>query len=967
MLRFVSYNCHSVRTNIDIVKQLLSSHDVVLLQELMLPEEDIAFIDMIDSNFYSVSHVKDKKSDGIIVGRPSRGVAILWRKCLSFKAEVMNISDRMIGVSFSGGSIDFLILNVYMPYDARDIDSLDEYRNCLGILEGVVEEAVMDNVVIVGDFNADNVKLSRFWKELNNFTRRSHLIAATSTLPSSEFTYLCPASSSTSFIDHIICNQRVLDLIGNISILYNFSLYDHFPLRFELNVNYDKITYVNKEQNSSLNNKINWQKLNNKQIKSYRETTRNFFNDSITDHEVFICNDVHCKSTNHIAQLDAIYLFLVNLFLFSSRRFVNCSKVKTFSRGISGWNEYVRDYYRDARNKFLKWKYFGRKEDTVDHCKMLSSRARFRRAFRYCKYNKVKIENEKLASSLSRKKYKDFWKNVKSRKNLYVNNSVKIDNETDPLLISEKFSSFFRDIFADQNFTKSTCNEQFDFNDISNNDFNRFHTDDIIYAVKCLKPYSGIDGIHSYHLKYSPVIVLSFVAEFFTSCIKHAHIPCKITEGIITPLLKDKFADNFALKNYRPIIQSTVILKTFEYVILNKIKKFFTPSDCQHGFRNKDSTITAGFVLKETILAYMTKNTPVYTAFLDLSKAFDKVNFNILFRKLYENNIPLIYIRLISNLYNNQNVRVKFNNVLSDSWRLSNGVRQGGILSPFLFNIYINDLIKSISSSQFGCKLGIVSSNIIAYADDLTILAPSVTGLQNLLNQCYHETEMLMLKFNSMKSVCMKFSKNMNEPVLKKKLKLGCNEISFVEKTMYLGFNIDSNLCNKNDIIKERNKFYNNFNCILRKFNNVSFNVFLTLFKAYCYQFYGSELWFNNFNCKIVIHQFSVGFHKAIKKMIGAPWRESNHIVCKMTGMVTFEHILDINRIRFLYKILKYPPKFIENNFSFFINSSFLMNEIEFLIMTKYNVDNFLDNDLDALIARIFYVHDQYIFNIDRG
>ena len=55
MLRFVSYNCHSVRTNIDIVKQLLSSHDVVLLQELMLPEEDIAFIDMIDSNFYSVS------------------------------------------------------------------------------------------------------------------------------------------------------------------------------------------------------------------------------------------------------------------------------------------------------------------------------------------------------------------------------------------------------------------------------------------------------------------------------------------------------------------------------------------------------------------------------------------------------------------------------------------------------------------------------------------------------------------------------------------------------------------------------------------------------------------------------------------------------------------------------------------------------------------------------------------------
>ena len=99
--------------------------------------------------------------------------------------------------------------------------------------------------------------------------------------------------------------------------------------------------------------------------------------------------------------------------------------------------------------------------------------------------------------------------------------------------------------------------------------------------------------------------------------------------------------------------------------------------------------------------------------------------------------------------------------------------------------------------------------------------------------------------------------------------------------------------------------------------------------------------------------------------MIGAPWRESNHIVCRMAGMVTFEHILDINRLRFLYRILKSRPKFIENNFCFFINSSFLMNEIEFLMMIKYGVDDFLDNDLDALIARIF--EDEYIFNIDPG
>ena len=412
MLRIVSYNCHSVRANIEVVKQLLNLHDVLLLQELMLPEEDIAFIDTIDSNFYSISHVKDKKNDGIIVGRPSRGVAILWRKCLSFETTVINISDRMIGVSFSGGSMDFLILNVYMPYDARNVDSLDDYRNCLGILEGIVDETTFDNIIIVGDFNADNHKFSRFWKELDSFMRRSNLFAATSTLPSNEFTYLCPASSSSGFIDHIICNRRVLNLIGNISILYNLSLYDHFPLRFELNVKFDKISYGNKKQESSCNSKINWQKLSDKDIKLYKENVQGFFSQSVTDHDVFMCNDVQCKSAIHTARLDSIYLFLVNLFLFSSHKFLNCSKVKNFSRGISGWNEYVKKYYRDARDKFLKWKHFGRKKGTVDHCNMLSSRARFRKAFRYCKNNRAKIQKEKLASNLAQKKYKDFWKNV---------------------------------------------------------------------------------------------------------------------------------------------------------------------------------------------------------------------------------------------------------------------------------------------------------------------------------------------------------------------------------------------------------------------------------------------------------------------------------------------------------------------------------------------------------------------------
>ena len=106
----------------------------------------------------------------------------------------------------------------------------------------------------------------------------------------------------------------------------------------------------------------------------------------------------------------------------------------------------------------------------------------------------------------------------------------------------------------------------------------------------------------------------------------------------------------------------------------------------------------------------MSKNTPVYVAFLDFTKAFDKVNHAVLFEKLLKTDIPPIYINLIKHWYCNQKVKVDFKNKVPDQWDINNGVRQGGILSPYLSNIYIIDVINYISNDKIGCKLGVTSS-----------------------------------------------------------------------------------------------------------------------------------------------------------------------------------------------------------------------------------------------------------------
>ena len=76
-------------------------------------------------------------------------------------------------------------------------------------------------------------------------------------------------------------------------------------------------------------------------------------------------------------------------------------------------------------------------------------------------------------------------------------------------------------------------------------------------------------------------------------------------------------------------------------------------------------------------------------------------------------------------------MKVNFNGIMSSSFKLRNGVRQGGILSPILFNIYIESLIGKISKSNLGCKLGIIRSNIIVYADDSVLLSPSILDCKN--------------------------------------------------------------------------------------------------------------------------------------------------------------------------------------------------------------------------------------------
>ena len=142
------------------------------------------------------------------------------------------------------------------------------------------------------------------------------------------------------------------------------------------------------------------------------------------------------------------------------------------------------------------------------------------------------------------------------------------------------------------------------------------------------------------------------------------------------------------------------------------------------------------WAVQETISHYLQGGSEVFCCLLDFSKAFNKVNFEQLFQKLVERTIPAIVLWLVLFIYLNQVCFIRWNSVESFSFKVRNGVRQGAILSPSLFCVYLDTLFGQLRDAGIGCHLAGTYLGAYGYADDVTLLAPTREGLQIMLNIC---------------------------------------------------------------------------------------------------------------------------------------------------------------------------------------------------------------------------------------
>ena len=401
--------------------------------------------------------------------------------------------------------------------------------------------------------------------------------------------------------------------------------------------------------------------------------------------------------------------------------------------------------------------------------------------------------------------------------------------------------------------------------------FERFTPTEITDAISSLKngKSSGVDQLFAEHVKNADKRVTVLLSLLFNACVIHGFLPVGLMETVIVPIIKNARQNISSKDNYRPIALTNTLSQIIEKLILARCSSLLQTTENQFGFKSNSSTDLCVFSLKQVIDYYKGNGSPVYLCFLDVSKAFDRVPHSILFSKLVERKVPHIVIRLLAYWYTSQTFVIRWNNMLPDPFTVSNGVRQGSILSPTLFSIYLDSLSVKLSASGVGCTFNSKNFNHLVYADDTVLLAPSPKALQSLINICVSFANNHGLVYNEQKTkfMCLKPAGLTN--IYVPNVELNGKTLELVKREKYLGFFVTDSFYDDEYIKNEIGNTYARGNTIIRHFKHCSADVKVKLYNSYCCSIYCCAL--ISVYHKTVLDKLSVACNKVFKSLMGVP------------------------------------------------------------------------------------------------
>ena len=324
--------------------------------------------------------------------------------------------------------------------------------------------------------------------------------------------------------------------------------------------------------------------------------------------------------------------------------------------------------------------------------------------------------------------------------------------------------------------------QEFDSVDVNNENIPPITEQEVKYSIKQLsnRKSPGVDGITSELIKAGGEIMTKTLTNLFNKIIVTENPPNDWSKMIITPIHKK--GDKLNAANYRAIALLPIPGKIFCKILMNRCSHIIesSMSDSQFGFRPGRGTTDAIFIIRQLIEKAKEHQIPIHFHFIDFKAAFDTIWRDALWKMLLKIGIPNKLVEIIKNLYDKTECSIIAGGELSDWFPVNIGVRQGCIMSPSLFNIFLEYIMKGVKSLNRDFQLNENMSVDIRYADDTTLISAVFEKLQLSTLELEQACQKWGLKINPLKCAII-------TPDSNAEIEIDNNVVPKVSKFKFLG------------------------------------------------------------------------------------------------------------------------------------------------------------------------------------
>ena len=423
----------------------------------------------------------------------------------------------------------------------------------------------------------------------------------------------------------------------------------------------------------------------------------------------------------------------------------------------------------------------------------------------------------------------------------------------------EKVVEAFKDVYYNLYNSSSTSEQMVELQQLLQGDISETcseHVDKItgpvVKKAACnLKPGKSdvTESFTSDAILNAPDNLFNLLALVFRSWLVHGTVTLSLLACAFLPLYKGGLKDPASLDSYRAIAGSSLVLKLFDNVVLLLWGDHLGSDSLQFGFKAGTSTTQCSWMVSEVASYFLRRGTPCIISLLDCSKAFDMCEFSTLFSKLRAKELPSIVIRTLVYVYEQQTAWVKWGGAKSACFGVSNGTRQGSVLSPTFFAIYIDELLQRLRKLGVGCHIGDRFLGAAGFADDIILLAPSRGAMELMLETCELFAAENNLKFSTdpnpvkSKTKCIYMCGKLGNVEYPAPLQLYGVDLPWVTSAVHLGHELHQTGTMEHDARVKRAMFIQKSTEIREMFSFANPVQVLQAVRVYAAHFHGSMLW----------------------------------------------------------------------------------------------------------------------------